>query len=50
MDELNILIMFLFFMNIFVILFVGQTPQNIPVNEKIGSLTDAEADNIMSRK
>jgi hypothetical protein len=50
MDELNILIMFLFFMNIFVILFVGQSPHNIPVNEKVGSLTDAEADNIMSRK
>lgn len=48
MDELNILIMFLFFMNIFVILFVGQSPENVPINRP--SLTDSEADNILSRK
>ena len=50
MIELNILITLLMFMNIFVILFVGQPPRNVPINLKESTITDAEADNILSRK
>ena len=51
MDELNLLLILLIIFNMFFIIFTCQTPKNVDVAEiKTSNITDAESDNVFSRK